>query len=57
MFNQLNFIKYIEFNTKADAISTHGSKVGETGQNDTWGKMKQRDFSNDDAIYDVSYSN
>ena len=27
MFNQLNFIKYIEFNTKADAISAHGSKV------------------------------
>ena len=31
--------------------------IGETGKNDTWGKMKQRDFSNDDAIYDVSYSN
>ena len=27
MFNQLNFIKYIEFHTKADAISAHGSKV------------------------------
>ena len=27
MFNQLNFIKYMEFNTKADAISAHGSKV------------------------------
>ena len=27
MFNQLNFIKYIEFNTKAGAISAHGSKV------------------------------
>ena len=27
MFNQLNFIKYIEFNTKADAISANGSKV------------------------------
>ena len=27
MFNQLNFIKYIEFYTKADAISAHGSKV------------------------------
>ena len=27
------------------------------GQNDTRGKMKQRDFSNDDAIYDVSHSN
>ena len=27
MFNQLNFIKYIEFNKKADAIFAHGSKV------------------------------
>ena len=27
MFNQLNFIKYIKFNTKVDAISAHGSKV------------------------------
>ena len=28
-----------------------------TGQNDTRGKMKQREFLNDYAIYDVSYSN
>ena len=30
---------------------------GRPGQNDTRGKMKQRDFSNDYAIYDVSYLN
>ena len=32
-------------------------KYGRPGQNDTRDKMKQRDFSNNDAIYDVSYSN
>ena len=31
--------------------------LGRPGQSDTGGKMKQCDFSNDDAIYDVSYSN
>ena len=30
-------------------------RVGETGQNGTRGKMIQRDFSNDAAIYDVSF--
>ena len=30
---------------------------GRPGQNDTWGEMKQRDFSNDDAIFDVFCSN
>ena len=40
-----------------DAESTQNSKIGETGANGTRGKMKQRDFSNDDAIYDLFYSN
>ena len=31
--------------------------IGETGAKWYSGKMIQRDFSNDDAIYDVSYSN
>ena len=35
----------------------HQGLQGRPGQNDAWGKMKQRYFSNDDAIYDVSYSN
>ena len=38
--------------TLANTIVT---TYGRLRQNDTWDKMIQRDFSNDDAMYDVPY--
>ena len=42
---------------RSDSTRKLRESQGRPGQNGTGGKMKTRDFSNDDAIYDLSYSN
>ena len=57
MVSSFNYFKMHAWSTYLYKHAYLNSHVGETGANDTQGKMIHHDFSNGDVIYDVSYSN